>query len=212
MSQSRLEDTRPKEVEANQITTGRCKAVLPDGRIQTVVYTCAPTGYKAVVQYQKAGNKSTAHERNASSHNHNNRNTTLPIKQVSTYEVNRTLDKAIIQQNESISTEKPEQLSTTTTTPTTAPIRAVTEHSASSSITPIVDVLPRRKQPDSIAQHRFVAAKYRPTLVQLQHSIPILSLPSVTTTPAPDTTTAESVSSTPTEQQSPAKKKTMWRI
>ena len=40
-------------VQDEQTTTGRCKATLPDGRIQTVVYTCSPTGYQAVVQYQK---------------------------------------------------------------------------------------------------------------------------------------------------------------
>ena len=179
----------PEEVESSHITTGRCKAFLPDGRIQTVVYTCTPTGYTAVVQYHKA---ETAGEINQTDHN-DNRDARLPNGQLSVAEVNGTIEKAII------TPQKDESIATTTTT---APLGRTDMPASSSSISPIAAALLLRKQPDSIAQHRFAAPRNR---------LPAPSIPSLppppTTTTAPDTN--PSASSTPSARK---QKKTTWRI
>lgn len=49
----------PESTQGAEVVTGRCESLLPDGRLQTVTYTCSPlTGYKAVVHYHKASNSS----------------------------------------------------------------------------------------------------------------------------------------------------------
>lgn len=180
--------------------------------MQTVVYTCTPTGYKAVVQYHRRAS-SSSHERNQTTHNNDN---TLETEKISPDAdgVNATVEKS------TISADKQQQLSVegegSRRTETEKPVRT------SSSINPMVAILLRRKPDSLIVRNRFrpTTGRNRPasadaSLVQLQHSVPPLSSSSPTTT----TTTTSTPDNRPTtESGSPSdrvaakKKKTTWKF
>ncbi|XP_046451278.1 cell wall protein DAN4-like [Daphnia pulex] len=152
-------------------TTGTCKAILPDGRLQTVVYTCAPTGYSAVVQFHKAENQSATHERNQTNANAPANATTQqqqPLQPITEILFLRPT-----------TTDSSARLTTTTTT-TESP--SITTSSAA--------IPPTTKKPESmvaiVPPHRFHIESDQIRKVSLvQHSLPSLPLStSSTTTPA----------------------------
>ncbi|EFX86618.1 hypothetical protein DAPPUDRAFT_97749 [Daphnia pulex] len=150
-------------------TTGTCKAILPDGRLQTVVYTCAPTGYSAVVQFHKAENQSATHEQN---HQTNTRNAPADVN-------------ATTQQQQPLQPITEILFLRPTTTDSSA--RLTTTTTESPSITTSSAATPTKKKPESmvaiVPPHRFHIESDQirtVSLVQLQHSLP--SLPLSTTT------------------------------
>lgn len=138
-------DQKPAK-DQTTITTGHCKAILPDGRIQTVVYTCAPTGYRAVVQYhRKAAINDSQNKSNNVSDNHN----TSSVQQ----------SGRLINQSD-ISPSFHEQQQHRTHTEMT-----------SSAVSPILAILRKRKQ-DSIVRRRLTE---RPTSLFVKPSFPSTS-------------------------------------
>lgn len=174
------------------VTTGTCRAILPDGRLQTVVYTCAPTGYSAVVQYHKA--ESATHERNQTT--------------------NAPVDVNAAQQHLQPITE------ILFLRPTTDSARVTTTESPSISAAPTkepestVAIVPPHR-------FRLESDKIRTvSLVQLQHSLPFLpvSTSSSSTTPATRrhrSTTVAGVDDDASPATTPAatrRRKTRWNI
>ncbi|KAI9554194.1 hypothetical protein GHT06_019466 [Daphnia sinensis] len=160
------------------ITTGQCKAILPDGRLQTVVYTCAPTGYSAVVQYHRTGNHGDG--ANQTAHH--------PTTDVVPQHLQPITEILFRPTGESSRT--PEITSTSSMAP---PV----EVTSTSSMPPPVDVAStpsttppvptkRRMKFESITAitppHRLQGTSDKISLVQLQHSLPFLQ--AITTTPA----------------------------
>lgn len=160
-------------------TTGTCKAILPDGRLQTVVYTCAPTGYSAVVQFHKAENQSATHERN-------HQTNTTPNAPA---DVNATTQ----QQQQPLQPITEILFLRPTTTDSTARLTTTTTTTESPSIT-TSSAAPAppttTKKPESmvaiVPPHRFHIESDQIRKVSLvQHSLPSLPLStSSTTTPA----------------------------
>lgn len=142
-------------------TTGQCKAVLPDGRLQTVVYTCAPTGYSAVVQYHKPENHGVNHEANETA------NTSIPSTDSSggLQHLQPITEIIFRPTGESTRTtvmpEKPEIPSTSTIPP-----RLEVPTKGRRKLEPITAITP---------PHRLHGAPDKIALVQLQHSLPFLS-------------------------------------
>jgi hypothetical protein len=163
-------------------TTGTCKAILPDGRLQTVVYTCAPTGYSAVVQFHKPENQSAAHERNHQTNTTPNApadvNATTQQQQQPLQPITEILFLR------PTTTDSSARLTTTTTTTESPSITTASISAAPAQTT--------TKKPESmvaiVPPHRFHIESDQIRKVSLvQHSLP--SLPLSTTTSSTTTVT-----------------------
>ncbi|XP_059351362.1 uncharacterized protein LOC132087986 [Daphnia carinata] len=180
ISEPQEEVDRINGENAPSITTGQCKAILPDGRLQTVVYTCAPTGYSAVVQYHKTGNHSVRDEANQTANADGVQQHLQPITEILFRPTGESSRPTVAPEMTSTSSVAP-PVDVTSTSSMTPPV----EVESSSSTSPPVPTR-RRMKLESITAitppHRLHGTPDKISLVQLQHSLP--SLPAITTTPA----------------------------
>jgi hypothetical protein len=186
-----------KDIDTQVVTTtGTCKAILPDGRLQTVVYTCAPTGYSAVVQFHKAPAAAANHERNQTDAN-------VAVSSPAPIAANvKTMPQPQLHPITEI-LFRPTVDSSSRRVMTENEKKTTTTESSSSSITTSTADVPapsaKKMKSESIVPHRFhvVAAEENVRTVSLvQHSLPS-SLPlstvsssivsSTSTTPATTT-------------------------
>ena len=187
-----------KDIDTQVVTTtGTCKAILPDGRLQTVVYTCAPTGYSAVVQFHKAP-AAANHERNQTDAN-------VAVSSPAPIAANvKTMPQPQLHPITEILFRPTVDSSSRRVTMTETEKKTTTTESSSSSITTSTDVpapSAKKMKSESIVPHRFHVAGAEEnvrtvSLVQPQHSLPS-SLPlstvsssivsSTSTTPATTT-------------------------
>lgn len=182
--ESRKEVDEISSESTPSITTGQCKAILPDGRLQTVVYTCAPTGYSAVVQYHKIGNHGVHDEANQTANTTTGGDAVQQHLQPITEILFRPTGES------SMTTIATEMTSTSSMAPpvevtSTSSVSPSMEVASTSSTAPPVPTK-RRMKLESITAitppHRLHGTPDKISLVQLQHSLPFLAAITTTTT------------------------------